>query len=340
VRRALLGLALAAALAAAAPAQAGTLTTRNACLYAIDGYWRDLDLTLAGAAAPDPAAPGAPFTLGGASLRADLPSWIPRYGYNLGMLVAGRNEIPARVWVALAGTNAAPAAQVVELATTAVTTITVVEGQPQATPISVTVPVPDTGWTAGAAGTAGVAQAGAGTLPPLPLGPGGTTIAPQGSVYVRAELNNSARFDLDCQPGRSAKGTTDSGSDSFTAQPAQPFALLGVGAALPPPPAADPHAGRPMRIRSTVLRRRGRRVGVAVTCLTRTRCAGRVRVRRGGRLLAGGRYVVAAGRRATVRVRLTAAGRRALRSARSVRVRLTVDPAAGRTVARTLRLRS
>src|ERR1700754_301517 len=95
----------------ATPASAGTLTTPNACRWSFDGLWRNLDLDLTGAATPNPVAPGFGTALTGASVHARLPDWVAEYGFNLGLLKEGDNDVPASVWVALAGGGTAEAVQ-------------------------------------------------------------------------------------------------------------------------------------------------------------------------------------------------------------------------------------
>jgi hypothetical protein len=346
--RAALLIALFTFAALAAPAAAAPVP--NACKYGFDGYWRSLTLNTSGSAAPNPVAPGGAIALTGASLHADMPRWIPEYGYNLGLLDEGRNEIPTRIWIAVAGGNTAEGVQVRELSTTAVTTITVrPDGTPDPTPLSATVPIPDTAWTASASeGVAGFAQAGPGALPELPVGRDGSPAKPLGSIYISAQLKNGLRFDLDCQPGSSA--SEGPGSETFAPGIAAPFAAAGIGKAAKQP--KDPHARRPAAIRSARLTRRpqGRRVTVAIACRTTARCAGGVRLATAGRVKAGKRrrVLALASRRfiapprgtSTVRLTLTRAAVRWLDGRRKTAVRLTVTPAKGAAVSKRLLLRA
>ena len=137
------------ALAFAATAEAGTLTATNACLYSVNGEYRDQAVTLGGVGSPRDAAAGATATLSGAYISAKLPPSLPKTGYDLGVFKAGRNPIPSRVWIAIAAANATPATQVRELSVTASTTIKVATSGRfvSGTPIVVRIPIADTTWT-------------------------------------------------------------------------------------------------------------------------------------------------------------------------------------------------
>ncbi len=342
---ALLGCLL--ALAVAAPSAGASTTTTNACHWSIDGLWRDLDLTLAGVAAPNPVGPGGGVTLGGATIAARLPDWIPQYGYNLGLLSAGRNDLPSRVWVAIAGEGSAQQVQVREASVTATTTIAV-DGDANfvsATPLDVALPLPSSDWTAGASGSLAFRQAAGGTLPALPVGVGGAAVTPRGSAFVSTTLGGGARLALDCMPGNG----TDGGR-AFAAKLAQPFETVAIedGADAPPPPRSSPAP----RIRSERLRATTRAVPVAVACPAGgVACEGvaRVRVHASRRLplrrrqvtLAERAYRVRAGARAELRLPLTDAGARLLRKHEQLSVRLAVvPPKPSRATVRRLTLRT
>lgn len=334
------------AMSAAAPAGAASTTTTNACHWSIDDYWRDLNVTLAGAAAPNPVGPGGGLTLGGASVAARLPDWIPEYGYNLGLLRAGRNDLPSRVWVAIAGDGTAQGVQVREVTVTASTTIAVDGGQNfvSATPLDVAIALPDTAWTAPAAGAASFRQAGAGTLPALPIGLGGAAVVPRGSIVVHTTLGGSVRLVLDCVPGAAA-----SAGRALAEKAALPFESAPVedGADAPPPPP------RPLApaIRSQRLQATTRAVPVVVACPAGGAvCEGVARVRVHGsrrlplrrpRTLAERAYRVQPGKRAELRLPLTDAGARLLRRREQLAVRLAVvPPQPARAVVRRLTLRT
>ena len=188
----------------AGTAQAGTVTTTNACLYSINDEYRNQTVTLTGVGSPAGAPPGTPATLSGASLSATLPLSLPEQGYNLGIFSEGYNAIPSKVWIAIAASNATPAVQVKELSVVASTTIVLRNGPGSefvsGTPIVVTIPIPDTTWTVAAAGPVSFSQAGPATLPSLPVGTGDKVQPVIGSIVVKPTLG-TLRFVLDCQPG-------------------------------------------------------------------------------------------------------------------------------------------
>lgn len=233
---ALLATLLAATTVAIIPstgAGAGEANTPNACRYSFDNYWRDQALTLGGTAAPNPAAAGQTITVSGTTLKVDIPSWIPVYGYNFGLLQAGVNELPTQVWVALAATNTTEGTRVVEVEAVASTTITpgTGGGETTATPISVTLTLPDTTWTA-TGGNVAVSQAAPGTLPQgIPAGIAGAAINPTGSIYVSTTLGaGPLKFNLDCQPGVAAGEGT-----AVTPGVAAAFETVTVGGGDPDP---------------------------------------------------------------------------------------------------------
>ena len=82
------------AIVVAAPAHAGSLTTTNACLYSVNGEYRDQAVKLSGVGSPRDAAAGATATLSGASITAALPASLPETGYDLGIFKAGLQPDP------------------------------------------------------------------------------------------------------------------------------------------------------------------------------------------------------------------------------------------------------
>lgn len=248
-----------AAAAMAAPAPAAQTVAQNACYYSLDGFWRNLDVRVAGTASPVYVPPGAGFRLTGTAAAAAFPGWIAEYGFNLGFLqgspTGAKNTVPAEVWVAVAGRGSAQGVQVVRSAVNAETTITTdATGEifTSATPLSVTVPFGDTTWTAPTAAGAPVTfeQAPAGTLPSIAGVNGGAAVVPRGSLFIRAALSKGTIFDLDCQPGRgSADGT------AFSTGPVSPFEIAYVDPnAAPTGVEAAPLASPPIVLRSTTLR--------------------------------------------------------------------------------------
>ncbi len=105
-------------------------------------------------------------------------------------------------------------------------------------------------------------------------------------------------------------------------------------------PSSEAFAPAARRVRVTKVRRAGARVRVTLACRSATPCQGRLTVRRpAGRrppTYARGTFRVAAGRTRTVSLRLTTAGRRALR--RGGRVRVVAALKGGRTSRPTVRV--
>ncbi len=299
-------------------------------------------MTLGGVGSPRAAAAGATATLSGAYISATLPPSLPKTGYDLGIFKAGSNLIPSKVWVAIAATGAAPATQVSELSVTASTTIKVAKSGAfvSGTPIVVRIPIPDTQWTVAGDAPLSFAQAGAGSLPSLPIGLNDQLAAVAGSIVVKPRLAN-LRFVMDCQPG-----STVAPFKTFTPALAAPFATLEVDAPVPPATSAAPA----VRVVSTKLKRLGSRVSVLVVCPAGAgTCTGRlalrsvapVRIAGRARILLVGpsaRYSVAAGATKAVRVTLSRAARTLLRTRRTLRVRTTLTRAGGTAVKRDLTL--
>ena len=269
-------LATVGALVAAAPASAGTLTVQNACFLSFNSSWQDMNLDWAGTGTPNPAAPGSGVTLTGATVHSRLPQWVGEYGANLEILKPGLNEIPTKVWVALAGDNTSQAVQVLQLQTIARTTVTPnADGTNTVTPIEVTIPLPDTAWTAGTIGAAGFRQAGAGALPPIPAGPGGAMVTPKGSVFIQPTLAGGASMPFDCQPGTRGDGFTPVLSTAGLFE----SVLVQAGATQVPAPKPVPAVS----VRTTALKAKGRSVKVALSC-TAADCNGALTLKAGSKL--------------------------------------------------------
>ena len=336
-----LGAGLLAAVVAA-PAPAATVTTTNACLYSVNNEYRDQLVTLGGVGSPRDAAAGATATLSGAFISATLPPSLPKTGYDLGVLRAGVNPIPSRVWIAIAATGATPATQVAELSVVASTTIKVAANGSfiSGTPIVVRIPIPDTQWTVTGDAPVAFGQAGAGTLPSLPVGLNDQPAAVGGSIVVKPKLAN-LRFVMDCQPG-----STVAPFKSFTPALAPPFATLEADAPAPPATAVAPA----VRVASVKLKRLGSRVGVLVSCPAGSAaCTGRLALRSVAPVRIAGRarvlvvartarYSVAAGATKAVRLTLSRTARTLMNTRRTLRVRATLAPAAGTVVKRDLTL--
>lgn len=334
-----------AATAFATPAQAAEAVAPNACKYMIDGYWRSLDIRMAGSAAPVYVPPGAGFKLQGMAVAAAFPDWIAEYGYNLGLLNAGSNRVPAEVWVAVAGRGSAQGVQVLKASVTAETTITARDGQQfgGATPLSVTVPLPESVWTAPTeeGGRVTFDQAPPGTLPAIPGRNGGAAYQPTGSIFIRAALSNSTVFDLDCQPGR---GSTD--GNSFTTAAAPPFEIAYVDPNAEATGIAAPVVASPLTIPTAKSLKTNRgRSSVAVKLRNPGLIAadGQVRITTAGkeRTSAKGKartltlspwksYRVASGKTGTVKLKLSPSTRQLLKLKKSVKVKVAVRAATGK----------
>lgn len=334
-----------AATAFATPSQAAEAVAPNACKYMIDGYWRSLDIRMAGSAAPVYVPPGAGFRLQGMAVAAGFPEWIAEYGYNLGLLSAGSNRVPADVWVAVAGRGSAQGVQVVKASVTAETTITARAGQQYggSTPLAVTVALPESVWTAPTeeGGRVTFDQAPPGTLPPIPGRNGGAAYQPTGSIFIRAALSNSTVFDLDCQPGR---GSTD--GNSFTTTTAPPFEIAYVdpnaeATGIEAPVVASPlttltaKSLKPNRGRSSVavkLRNPGLiaadgQVRITTASKERTSATGKARTLT---LSSWKTYRVAKGKTGTVKLKLSPDARKLLKLKKSVKVKVAVRAATGK----------
>lgn len=325
-------LATVGALAAAAPASAGTLTVQNACFLSFNSSWQDMNLDWAGTGTPNPAAPGSGVTLTGATVHSRLPQWVGEYGANLEILKPGLNEIPTKVWVALAGDNTSQAVQVLQLQTIARTTVTPnPDGTNTVTPIEVTIPLPDTAWTAGTIGAAGYRQAGAGALPPIPAGPGGALVTPRGSVFIQPTLAGGASMPFDCQPGTRGDGFTPvlSTAGQFES------VLVQAGATQVPAPKRVPSVS----VRTTALKAKGRSVKVALSC-TAADCNGALTLKAGSTLLAAKQsYSMKSGARQTVTLTLTRTAQKALKQKRSRKVTLRITATGGKTITKRFTLR-
>jgi hypothetical protein len=316
----------------ASPAAAGTLTTTNACLWSFDGFWRDQAVDLAGTGTPAPVAPASGVALTAASVHARLPDWVGSIGANTGLLKPGENEIPTKVWVALAGDGLTPGVQVLALETIVRTTVTEQpDGSYTSTPIDVPIPLPDTAWATAGEGTAAWRQAGPGTLPTVAGGNGGANVTPKGSVFISSTFSGGGALQLDCQPG-----TAPRDGKSFTGVAAAPFEAVPVKAGAPVTPL--PTIKTPVvALKSAKLA--GKRVSLALACAGAA-CKGAVTLKyAGGSVARKTTYSLAAGAKKTLKLSLTAAAKRALKRKGSLRVQVKVTTDGGKTVSKTLRLK-
>ena len=222
---------------AAAPASAAEL---NSCQYNYDSYYRNMDITVDGTPSITPSPPRYPAPTGtqvdpgqtihldGAPIRVSLPSNLPRFGLSAGLLDPGHNTIQAKVWVAVAATNTSQKVQVqgpfIVTATTFIETDPTTEAYVSDTGFTYANPtLADSNWTA-VGGDVAFSQAGPGTLPPLPIGPGGALRTPDGSVVIQTTLTGNVSFYMDCQPGVTQDvNPNDDAGPSFLPHTATPF---------------------------------------------------------------------------------------------------------------------
>lgn len=205
-------------------AAAASRTVVNACQYSYDSYWRDMPVTLTGTPSVAVAQPGQRVRLTGQVFDVTLPDWLAEYGYNFGLLQAGENRLPTEVWVAVRATNTVEGVQWQRVETVATTIITVTSSGSfdEATPFTYDAPrLTDTDWTA-KGGPIAFSQARAGSLPALPVAPGGADRPVRGSVYLHVDLGGIF-LGLDCAPG----GFIADGSN-FSERIAPPFATVDV----------------------------------------------------------------------------------------------------------------
>jgi hypothetical protein len=217
------------ALAIAAPASAAT--SPNSCRYSYDAYYRDMAVQITGTV-PDAAevTPGQVVKTAQGTAGIELPAYLASFGYAVGLLQPGKNDIPVKVWIAIRATNTAERVQVAgPIAVTATTTITVDPADDNrflaATPFEYTTPVvPELTWTA-VGGDIVVSQAPAGSITtPLPVGTGGALRTVTGSTVIDAAFAGGASISMDCRPGRTTGVSFDFAGPSYEPGPATPIA--------------------------------------------------------------------------------------------------------------------
>lgn len=326
-------LACAAVLIGATPASAGTLNVPNFCLWSVQqNTYLAQDIDLAGTVTPNPAAPGAGIALTGAAIHSRFPDWLEQYAQLF--LKPGVNELPTKVWVAVAGDNTVQGVQVLALETVARTTVTEnADGSYSMTPLDVTVALPDTTWTAGPGGTVGFRQGSAGSLPPVPGGRGGAMVTPKGSVLISTTTPNGVLLNIDCQPGKAA-------ADQLSGTPALPgpFESVAIQAGAPAPIPA-PKVVPTVALRTTALKAKGRSVKVALSC-SAADCKGDVTLKAGSKSLGAKKaYTVKSGAKKTVKLTLTKAAQASLKKKKSLKVTLRVTATGGKTLTKRFTLR-
>lgn len=206
-------------------ALAGSSTNTNACFSGATATYSDLDVSMSGSGAPDPATFGVDtVTLSGTTVSVDVPADLLLAGYRLNLLSVGNNILPGNIDATVAATNSVEASQTVSAAVSV--TATIIDptpadkssGDESALPISVSnLPLSDTTWTAVS---------------------GGAMDFTQSNVYIAVSVAGGLiTVDFACQPGTSSvDGTT------WTPAAATPFDTVTIVAPPAPPVAGDDSA--------------------------------------------------------------------------------------------------
>ncbi len=216
-------LCLAGALVAPAGAAAFPDTQfENQCQYSYDRGWRPVPMVFGGRltnGSGTELTPGAQLSVGdtvrleGGTVSAILPSWITSFAYAGELIPLGDGEIPVKAWLALEGTNTVEGVKSGILLDTVARTHVVlgpggVVDEQRSSVLVDRAPIPPQTWTA-SGGEVRVTQALAESLPPLPVGEGGTTTRVHGSLFVDAHLITGSGFVnhlyLDCLQGRQVR---------------------------------------------------------------------------------------------------------------------------------------
>lgn len=350
----------------AAPASAGVVDTPNACKFSYDNEYRTQSVEVT-ASAPAEVAAGQQFTLSGEKLEVKLRLELARDAAAVGLIPSDGTTVTVvtKTWIALRGTNTREGTRVVGPLTVSATTSALYDQSSQtisATPFAYTPPkLPDTTWT-GSGGDIAFSQAGGGAitaaLGQLPVGGGGSDVAVQGSAVIQANLPGGANFFMDCQPGTTNVTRPEAGAGTtFNPLLAGPFATVAIPGAPSnpsgtPPPAPKSGPAPAGRIASTKLVARGARLPLRISCPAGSLdCAGTLQLRTRAKVRIGRRaarivtltrplrYKVAKGASRTITVSLSANGRALLRRRSTYKVTLTLKPATGRAVTRSLTLR-
>ena len=192
-------------------------------------------------------------------------------------------------------------------------------------------PLPDTAWAGpAAAGAVAFKQAGPGALGSIPGGVRGENVNARGSLFILAKLPSGVGITLDCQPGTAPdRALTPAASGAFETVPVQ------VGAPPTPLPTLKPPA---LSLRTTKLKRTGKRISVALACADAP-CKGTVTAKyAGGTAAKRLKYSLLAGARQTYKLTLSAKALKSLeKRALVISVKITAD--GGTTVSKKLRLK-
>jgi len=162
----------------------GTQVTTNSCQNTATGTFTDISFTHSGTTST---ASGV-VTLSGTAVAAEFPSAVLVAGYNLGLLTTGLNTIPGTMDVTILGSNTSEGSQTFSgIAISGETTITDPDGTPgngdeTATPLVVSISIPDSQWT--------------------PTG-GDILFSDGGSVTTASVFNGLVKVSFKCQPGLS-----------------------------------------------------------------------------------------------------------------------------------------
>ncbi|MBE2314561.1 hypothetical protein DVA67_001125 [Solirubrobacter sp. CPCC 204708] len=225
----------------------------------------------------------------------------------------------------LAGARSAEGTQEVEVERTATV--------PADGAVTLTLPLPNSTWTP--TGTDGVDVRGARTLA-LDATAGGVTKQLTLTRITEGEPYPFARI---LRPGAPPASVTP----TPTATPT-PVATAAPVVTPTPTPTPTPKAGV-AGVASKSLKVKSNRVSASLSCTGQTTCRGTVQLRSATKvkkkfvtLSKSVKYTVAAGKKATVRLTLSSAGKKFVRSKKRVSVVLDVKPASGKTVSKKLTL--
>jgi Ca2+-binding RTX toxin-like protein len=186
--------------AAIVPASANAESVSNACRNNVTANNSQINVDTDGNS-PVSVAPGDPITLTNLTQTANVPGSIFVAGYNLGLLQEGDNNIPAKVFTKIEGTNTVEGVQNTSLEDTTIsTTITDPDHSPgtgdeSATDGQFSVTYDDLTFTAGPSGVAEFRQDTQYPLAPSPEG------AEQGTLIIRALVGGVFKVRFACSPG-------------------------------------------------------------------------------------------------------------------------------------------
>ena len=217
----------------ASPASAATQLTTNSCQNNATGTFANVDFTLTGAGAPNPATLGVDtVSISGATVDAFFPAAILVAGYNLGFLTTGPNSVAADMTFTINGTNTVEGSQALGPITIVGATTTITDpddvagtGDETATDLGVTVPLPATTWTP-TGGNIEFSDGGSSTT--AAVGPGGI-IAVTFTCLAGQSVNltdPTLALPTDCQ--------TNTGVDCTSRQSAIPVPFDTVTVVAPP----------------------------------------------------------------------------------------------------------